>query len=65
MYSLWIHLRAFFSVVVVSCAHPINWEQCVRVDQWLVPDIIEGYEIWTNKKQPYQSEKEYLKNLSK
>ena len=63
MFSLWIHLRAFFSVVVVSCAHPVNWEQCVRVDQWLLPEVKQGYELWTGQTTPYQTEKDYLKNL--
>jgi len=46
----------------VSCAHPVNWEHCVRVDQWLIPDLVEGYEIWTKQKHPYQAEKDYLQN---
>ena len=62
MFTLWIHFKAFFAVVVVSCAHPVNWEQCVRVDQWLIPDLVEGYEIWTKEKHPYQAEKDYLQN---
>jgi hypothetical protein len=65
MFSLWIHLRAFFSVVVVSCAHPTNWNQCIRVDQWLLPDLISGYEIWSGKTKPYQDEKDYLKSIDK
>jgi hypothetical protein len=33
------------------------------VDQWLIPDLVEGYEIWSGKKHPYQNEKDYLNNL--
>jgi hypothetical protein len=63
MFSLWIHLRAFFSVVVVSCAHPVNWEHCVRVDQWLLPEVKEGYNLWTGKTKPYQREKDFLDGI--
>ena len=50
-------------VVVVNCAQPTNWEHCYRVDQWLLPDLVHGYEIWSGKKHPYQSEKDYLKSV--
>jgi len=63
MYSFWIHLVAFFQVVVMNCIQPTNWKYCYRVDQWLIPDLIEGYEIWSGKKEVYQNEKEYLKDL--
>lgn len=64
MFSLWIHVRAFFTVVVVSCSHPANWAQCVRVDQWLLPDIVQGYKLWTGKETPYQEEQKYINNLN-
>ena len=63
MLSLWIHLVAFFQVVVMNCIQPVNWKYCYRVDEWLIPDIVEGYEIWTQKKHPYQSEKDYLNSV--
>ena len=64
MYSLWIHVVAFFQVVVMNCIQPVNWKYCYRVDQWLIPDLVEGYEIWTKQKHPYQEEKEYLNRVS-
>ena len=63
MLSLWIHLRAFFSVVVVSCSHPVNWKHCYRVDQWLLPEIVQGYKLWTGEEKPYQSEKDYINSV--
>ena len=63
MYSFWIHLVAFFQVVVMNCIQPANWKYCYRVDQWLIPDLVEGYEIWSGKKIPYSHEKDYLNNL--
>ncbi len=64
MLSLWIHLRAFFTVVMVSCAHPVNWKNCYRVDQWLVPEVVQGYKLWTGEETPYQEEKKYINNLN-
>jgi hypothetical protein len=63
MYSLWIHLVAFFQVVVLNCVHPANWKYCYRVDQWLIPDVVEGYQIWSGQKKIYQNEKDYLNSL--
>jgi len=62
MLSIWIHLKAFFMVVVLNCVQPINWKYCIRVDQWLIPDLIHAWELKTGKYVPYQNEKEYLQN---
>jgi len=63
MNSLWIHLVAFWQVVVMNCVQPVNWQYCYRVDQWLIPDIVEGYQIWSGQKKIYQNEKDYLNSL--
>lgn len=63
MLSLWIHIRAFFAVVVVGCSQPVNWAQCVRVDQWLLPEVVQGYKLWTGQEKIYEKEKEYLNSL--
>ena len=63
MYSFWIHLVAFFQVVVMNCVQPANWKYCYRVDQWLIPDVVEGYQIWSGQKKIYQNEKDYLNSL--
>jgi len=62
MLSIWIHLKAFFMVVVLNCVQPVNWKYCIRVDQWLIPDLIHAWELKTGKYVPYQNEKEYLQN---
>jgi len=62
MHSIWIHLKAFFMVVVLNCVQPVNWKYCIRVDQWLIPDLIHAWELKTGKYVPYQNEKEYLQN---
>ena len=63
MTTLINHLTAFWSVVVLNCIQPANWQYCYRVDQWLIPDLIQGYEIWSGKVVPYQNEKDYLEGL--
>ena len=57
------HVTAFWTVVVMNCVQPVNWQYCYRVDQWLIPDLIEGIMIYTGDKVPYQNEKDYLKGL--
>ena len=61
MKTLLIHLIAFWNVVVMNCVQPVNWKYCYRIDQWLVPDLVEGYQIWTGDKYPYQNERDYLR----
>jgi hypothetical protein len=63
MTTLINHLTAFWSVVVLNCIQPANWQYCYRVDQWLIPDLVQGYEIWSGKVVPYQNEKDYLEGL--
>ena len=64
MLSLWIHLVAFWQVVVMNCIQPANWKYCYRVDQWLVPEVVRGYKLWSGQEQIYQKEKEYLESQS-
>jgi hypothetical protein len=46
----------------MNCVQPTNWQYCYRVDQWLLPDLVEGYQLWRGEKHPYQNEKDYLQN---
>ena len=64
MYTVLNYVTAFFQVVVVNCIQPTNWEYCYRVDQWLILDVVEGYQLWSGQKHPYQSEKDYLEGQS-
>jgi hypothetical protein len=50
-------------VVVLNCIQPVNWKYCYRVDQWLVPELVQGYKLWSGQEQPYQIEKDYLERI--
>ena len=58
------HLTAFWTVVVMNCIQPTNWQYCYRIDQWLLPDLYQGVQIYLDKKMDflYKSEREYLKD---
>jgi hypothetical protein len=56
------YVTAFWSVVIMNCIQPVNWQYCYRIDQWLVPEIVYGWKIKTGEIQIYQNEREYLKN---
>ena len=43
------HLTAFWSVVIMNCIQPANWQYCYRVDQWLIPDLYQGIQIYLDK----------------
>lgn len=63
MYTFWIHLVAFWQVVVMNCIQPVNWQYCYRVDQWLLPDLQRAWEIKTGRYIPYQEEQKYLNEI--
>ena len=64
MNTFLIHLAAFFQIVVMNCIQPVNWKYCYRVDQWLIPDLVRGYKIWSGQEHPYQNEKNYLRKVN-
>ena len=63
MKTILIHLVAFWQVAVMNCIQPANWQYCYRVDQWLVPELHEGWKLYTGETVPYQNEKDFLKGL--
>ena len=58
LYWLLSYLAAFWTTVVVQCAKPMNWDQCSRVNDWLVPWVREVTEM--RKEGAYASEKKQL-----
>jgi len=61
MYQILSYISAFFSVVVVNCAHPDNWKNCSQpLDEWLYPEIALGIEILKNPDILYKTERDYL-----
>tara|TARA_R100001591_G_C4204474_1_gene144695 strand:+ start:111 stop:320 length:210 start_codon:yes stop_codon:yes gene_type:complete len=59
------YVAAFWSVVVMNCIQPVNWNNCKDLNEWLVPGIREGVEILLNPSTIYQSERDYLDNINK
>jgi len=59
------YVTAFWSVVVMNCIQPVNWNNCKDLNEWLVPGIREGVEILLNPSTIYQSERDYLDNINK
>ena len=57
------HLSAFWAVVVVNCAQPVNWKHCGPVHEWLFPEIATGVRIFMDSehKHLYIEEREALK----
>tara|TARA_B100001057_G_scaffold475574_1_gene542512 strand:- start:27358 stop:27552 length:195 start_codon:yes stop_codon:yes gene_type:complete len=63
MLTFWIHLIAFYEVVVLNCIQPVNWKACAPVHEWLLPELVQGYKIWQGHEHIYQNEKDYLNEL--
>ena len=58
--TLWNHLSAFWTIVVVSCASPANWDNCKDVHVWLVPELQNGVRLIMQPDSLYQQERNYL-----
>ena len=57
------NISAFFYTVVVSCMHPLNWEACLPVQDWLFPAI--GDYIRFKSEEPYASEKRAIRAINR
>ena len=65
MLTITNYLTAFWSVVVMNCIQPANWQYCVPVHEWLLPEVMVGMQYYLDKDMNflYNTEREYLKNL--
>jgi len=63
MYTILNYATAFWTVVVMNCIQPVNWEACLPVHEWLLPELHEGWKLYTKEVVPYQKEKDYLNGL--
>ena len=59
------YVTAFWTVVVMNCIQPVNWEYCLPVHEWLLPDIIDGVELLLNPDSIYEDEREQLESINK
>ena len=59
------YATAFWSVVVMNCVQPDNWKYCYRVDQWLIPELSQGIQIYFDKNMDflYKTERDYLDRI--
>ena len=66
MLTIFNHVTAFWSVVVMNCVQPANWQYCYRVDEWLLPELSQGVQIYFDKKMDflYKNERDYLDKVA-
>lgn len=57
---MWIYFSAFMTTVVPSCLTPENIKYCYRIDEWLIPEIIHGWEVMNQPESIYSEEREYI-----
>jgi len=62
MYTILNYATTFWSVVVMNCIQPVNWEYCLPVHEWLIPERYQGVQIYLDKRMDflYKSERDYL-----
>jgi hypothetical protein len=63
MYTILNYTTAFWTVVVMNCIQPVNWEACLPVHEWLLPELHEGWKLYTKEVVPYQNERDFLEGL--
>ena len=59
---LLLYLHAAWSTLVVPCvSNPDNWQRCFSDhDQWLYPELIRGWELYTGREVPYAEQHDIL-----
>lgn len=57
--ALALYAQAIFKTLVVPCVTvPSNWKYCFNdMDQWLYPELVRGWELYTGREVPYSTEK--------
>ena len=67
MLTITNHLAAFWTVVVMNCIHPSNWQACLPIHEWLIPEVSQGLQIYFDKNLDflYKNERDYLDNAVK
>jgi len=55
---------SFFQVVILNCVQPVNWNYCSQVDQWLIPGLREGWDLYTGKVTPYEEERNIIQGIN-
>ena len=43
------YVTGFWSVVVMNCIQPVNWQYCLPVHEWLLPDLFQGVQTYLDK----------------
>lgn len=59
-YWLWSYLVALWGVAV-TCAAPVNWNNCWPPHEWLLPYV----QDYMDARQPYATEKKILQQRAK
>jgi hypothetical protein len=59
-------LLSMFIVLFNICNQSdFNRQQCMKDwDVWLYPELVKGWDIYTEKEKPYQREKEILEDIN-
>ena len=60
MLTLINYLAGMWTVVMACVTVPENWQHCRKVDEWLLPEIQRGYDIWSGRETIYQEERDYI-----
>ena len=63
LYWIWNFIVALWSVTVVGCSKPVNFEHCFPVHKWFVPWVHDA--IHLTEEGAYHSEKQSLKECSR
>jgi hypothetical protein len=54
------YVSAFYSVVVMNCIQPVNWNSCLPVHTWLIPELNYAWKLKTGEIKIYQAEIDFL-----
>ena len=66
MIDQFFRLLSMFVMLFNICNQSdFNRQQCMKDwDVWLVPELVKGWDLYTEKEKPYQREKEMLEDIN-
>ena len=66
MIDQFFRLLSMFAMVINICnSNEFNKQECMKDwDVWLYPELVNGWNLYTEKEKPYQREKEILEDIN-
>lgn len=61
MYTFFNYVYSVWTVLILNCAQPVNWEYCAKDHHiWLYQEVKRGVQLFLTPSPIYKEERDYL-----